>query len=92
MITFTSFPLSKDSFNYGSAKFVDEDAMDVDFDDDEEDFDSGSKLTCPGEPITSSQAFMRCVLFLASSPHFLLVARESWTYILHTNIGGTVHI
>jgi len=59
MISFTSFPPSSgESFGYGSAKFVDEDAMDVDFDD-EEDFDSGSKLTCPGEPITSSQAFMR---------------------------------
>jgi hypothetical protein len=62
MITFTAFPPPKDSFGYTPAKFVDdEDAMDVDFDDDEEDFDSGSKLTCPGEPITSSHAYMRFV-------------------------------
>lgn len=45
--------------------------MDIDVyedDDDEEEFDSGTKLTCPGEPITSSHAYMRCVLLLPSSP------------------------
>ena len=63
MIIFTSFPPPKDSFLGAPAKFInDEDAMDVDFDDDEEDFDSGSKLACPGEPITSSHAYMRCVV------------------------------
>ena len=38
--------------------------MDIDAyedDDDGEDFDSGTKLTCPGEAITSSHAYMRCV-------------------------------
>ena len=67
MITFTSFPKSKDSFSYAPPKFstADEKDMDIDLyedDDDGEDFDSGTKLTCPGEPITSSYAFMRCVL------------------------------
>ena len=67
MITFTSFPRPKDSFSYAPAKFStdDQDVMDIDAyedDDDGEDFDSGTKLTCPGESITSSQAYMRCVL------------------------------
>ena len=67
MISFTSFPKPKDSFSYAPPKFstADENDMDVDLyedDDDGEDFDSGTKLTCPGEPITSSHAFMRCVL------------------------------
>jgi len=35
---------------------------DDDDDDDGEDFDSGTKLTCPGESITSSHAYMRCAL------------------------------
>ena len=69
MITFTSFPKPKDSFSYAPPKFstADENVMDVDAyeddDDDGEDFDSGTKLTCPGEPITSSHAYMRWVLF-----------------------------
>jgi hypothetical protein len=59
MITFTSFPKPKDSFSYAPPKFstVDENDMDTDVyedDDDGEDFDSGTKLTCPGESITSS--------------------------------------
>ena len=66
MITFTSFPKPKDSFSYAPQKFSTggENDMDIDLyeDDDEgEDFDSGTKLTCPGEPITSSHAYMRCV-------------------------------
>ena len=66
MITFTSFPKPKDSFSYAPPKFstVDENDMDIDAyedDDDGEDFDSGTKLTCPGEAITSSHAYMRCV-------------------------------
>jgi exosome complex component RRP4 len=67
MISFTSFPKPKDSFSYAPPKFLAEDEdMDIDAyedDDDGEDFDSGTKLTCPGEPITSSHAYMRCVLF-----------------------------
>ena len=50
---------------------ADEHDMDVDgYEDDEdgEDFDSGMKLTCPGESITSSHAYMRCVLFCMPSP------------------------
>lgn len=67
MITFTSFPKPKDSFSYAPPKFstVDENYMDVDVydeeEDDGEDFDSGTKLTCPGESIISSHAYMRCV-------------------------------
>jgi hypothetical protein len=68
MISFTSFPKPKDSFSYAPPKFstAGENDMDIDVyeedDDDGEDFDSGTKLTCPGEPITSSHAYMRCVL------------------------------
>jgi len=69
MITFTSFPKPKDSFSYAPRKFstAGENDMDIDLydddddDDDGEDFDSGTKLTCPGESITSSHAYMRCV-------------------------------
>jgi len=64
MITFTSFPKPKDSFSYAPQKFSYENDMDVDVyedDDDGEDFDSGTKLTCPGESITSSHAYMRWV-------------------------------
>jgi hypothetical protein len=64
MVTFTSFPNPKDSFSYAPPKFSAEDKNDMDIDvyeddDDGEDFDSGTKLTCPGEPITSSHAYMR---------------------------------
>lgn len=67
MITFASFPKPKDSFSYAPPKLsaADENGMDIDDyedDDDGEDFDSGTKLICPGEPITSSHAYMRCVL------------------------------
>lgn len=70
MITFSPFPKPKDSFSYAPPKFstIDEDDMIIDVyedDDDGEDFDSGTKLTYPGEPITSSHAYMRCVLLCA---------------------------
>ena len=75
MITFTSFPKPKDSFSYAPQKYsaAGENDMDVDLyeDDDEEDFDSGTKLTCPGEPITSSHAYMRCVPLCAFRPQNL---------------------
>ena len=53
MITFTSFPRPKDSFSYAPPNFSTEDGnrMDIDDyedDDDGEDFDSGTKLICPG--------------------------------------------
>lgn len=52
MISFLSFPVPPD---YTTANSMDTDA---DFDDD--DFEAGvSKVTCPGESITSAQAFMR---------------------------------
>ena len=74
MITFTSFPKPKDPFSYAPSKFstMGENDMDIDvYEDDEddgEDFDSGAKLTCPGEPITSSHAYMRCVLLCTPRP------------------------
>jgi len=66
MITFTAFPKPKDSFSHPPQKFstAGENEMYIDLyedDDDGEDFDSGTKLTCPGESITSSHAYMRCV-------------------------------
>ena len=55
MISFTSFPSHGQTGHYPS---VNEDLMDLD---DFEDFESkGSKLTWPGEYLTSSQAYMRC--------------------------------
>ncbi|KAF7790344.1 hypothetical protein EIP86_001299 [Pleurotus ostreatoroseus] len=62
MFTFASFPISKneDTYNYDRSKHPEveeEDYMNLDFD--EEDFASGSKLTYPGEAITSAHAFMR---------------------------------
>ena len=90
MITFTSFPPPRDSYGYAPAKFVpDDDAMDVDFDDEEEDFDSGSKLTCPGEPITSSQAYMRSVQF--SSVLFLFVSLSLSLFLYSFARGRRAH-
>ena len=73
MFTFASFPVALDDSEakYAIARhfedFVDDDEdMDVDVDD--EDFASGRKLTCPGEPITSASAFMRYVICI-TSPH-----------------------
>jgi hypothetical protein len=63
MISFASFaPPLDDAYVYEDARHLratddDENNMDLDLDDDE--FASGSKLTCPGETLTSSHAFMR---------------------------------
>jgi exosome complex component RRP4 len=60
MITFTSFPVPSDynTPGYGTARHrpdVEEALMDLD-----DDFEvGGSKLTCPGEYLTSAQGFMR---------------------------------
>ncbi|KAF8801358.1 hypothetical protein BYT27DRAFT_6799630 [Phlegmacium glaucopus] len=60
MIAFTSFPNHTEVTNYGQTRHapsVNEDFMDLD---DLEDLEvKGSKLTCPGEYLTSSQAYMR---------------------------------
>ncbi|SJL03371.1 related to Exosome complex component rrp4 [Armillaria ostoyae] len=57
MILFNSFPLRPDFVGGGSR--ADDTDMDIDLDGGE-DFDSGgSKLTCPGEPLTSAQDYMR---------------------------------
>jgi exosome complex component RRP4 len=54
MISFTSFPGHEQTGHHPS---VNEDLMDLD---DLEDFEAkGSKLTWPGEYLTSSQAYMR---------------------------------
>ena len=59
MISFTSFPGHGQSDGQtGHHPSVNEDLMDLD---DLEDFEvKGSKLTWPGEYLTSSQAYMRC--------------------------------
>ena len=66
MITFASFPVSTDNGGVGAhseqrrrAQYAhgdDDELMDLDED---ERSGGGSRLTYPGEPITSSQAFMR---------------------------------
>jgi exosome complex component RRP4 len=60
MIAFLSFPLpSVNTEGYGVARHhpdVEEDVL-MDLEDDIE--AGGSKLTCPGESLTSAQAFMR---------------------------------
>ncbi|KAF8972692.1 hypothetical protein BDZ97DRAFT_1649780 [Flammula alnicola] len=60
MISFASFPARFEETSYVQTRHhpdVKEDVMDVD---DLQDFESqGSKLTCPGESLTSSQAYMR---------------------------------
>ncbi|KAI0079099.1 exosome complex exonuclease rrp4 [Panus rudis PR-1116 ss-1] len=61
MFSFASFPApSQDNYTSGARyqSYEDEDVeMDIDFDDDS--FESSRKLTCPGEVLTSSHAFMR---------------------------------
>lgn len=61
MIAFTSFPtpLDNNSDGYESSRphpNVEDDAL-MDLDDEFE--TGGSKLTCPGESLTSAQAYMR---------------------------------
>jgi exosome complex component RRP4 len=59
MISFTSFPARFEDTNFTQTRHhpdVEDDFMELD----EHDFDSpGSRLTCPGESLTSSQAYMR---------------------------------
>ncbi|KDQ50706.1 hypothetical protein JAAARDRAFT_141473 [Jaapia argillacea MUCL 33604] len=60
MITFTSFPAQLDDYDYGATRHPPEVEDDIRMDMDEDDLDTaGSRLTCPGDYITSSQAFMR---------------------------------
>ncbi|KAF8074713.1 exosome complex exonuclease rrp4 [Lyophyllum atratum] len=62
MITFTSFPLPADDTYNGSRQHHPDVADDVlmDLDDDQDPFETGgSKLTYPGESLTSSQSYMR---------------------------------
>lgn len=64
MVTFASFPatISYDAYTADSkVRRETDDDMEMDLDFDDEDFSSGSRLTCPGETITSSQSFMRYV-------------------------------
>lgn len=61
MITFTSFPNAPDPFSarddHAADYLPDPEYMDVDSDDEHN--AGSSKLTCPGETITSSHAYMR---------------------------------
>ncbi|KAJ7691796.1 exosome complex exonuclease rrp4 [Mycena rosella] len=56
MISFASFPVQPDRASDAVRRFPDDDEMDLD----DGDFEAGgSKITWPGETITSSQAYMR---------------------------------
>ena len=57
MILFNSFPQRPDFAGGGSR--ADDTDMDIDLDGDEDIDSGGSKLTCPGEPLTSAQDYMR---------------------------------
>lgn len=60
MISFTSFPSHTDYRQTRHHPSVMDDLMDID---DLEDLEAkGSKLTWPGEYLSSSQAYMRCEL------------------------------
>jgi exosome complex component RRP4 len=61
--------------------------MDIDVyedDDDGEDFDSGTKLTCPGEPITSSPC-----LYAVRSPLYALASNTMLKFNLKRSGHGT---
>jgi exosome complex component RRP4 len=60
MITFASFPASSDNTFDRTRHHPD---LDILMDDDDDFEAGGSKLTCPGEGLTSSSAFMRLVDF-----------------------------
>lgn len=64
MISFTSFPVQPDyQVQYDSVgRSPADDDMDLDLEEDLE--PGGSKLTCPGEALTSAQLFMRQVQFV----------------------------
>jgi hypothetical protein len=77
MISFTSFPLPR---LYAPRVDVVEDAL-MDLDDDQDLLEaSGSKLTYPGEPLTSSQLYMRYVRFIGwCRPAYLdITFQRSW--------------
>ena len=70
MVTFASFaPPLDESYGHGGARYApdDRDDMDMEIDFDDDDF-TGNRLTCPGEPLTSSHAFMRYVGSPGSGP------------------------
>ncbi len=61
MISFTSFPARNETLGNYARHYDDDDDMDVDLDEDH--FAPGaSKLTYPGEVLTSAQDYMRYVL------------------------------
>lgn len=62
MIAFASFSVSlhDNELNYGASTHHPDVEDDFDMDEQDDEFaDVGRKSTCPGEPLTSSQAFMR---------------------------------
>lgn len=85
MITFASFPTPPEHNGYDSTRrYPDEDDdMDVDFEGDDLEM-SGRRLTSPGESLTSSHAFMRCVSSCSRirlSTDLLIPVRQ-WTWYL----------
>ncbi|KII87278.1 hypothetical protein PLICRDRAFT_112567 [Plicaturopsis crispa FD-325 SS-3] len=60
MIAFTSFPSQREDYGLGNTRHhpaVQDELMDLDLSEDR--VAGSSKLTCPGEPLTSSHAYMR---------------------------------
>ena len=76
MISFASFPSKSHEITYEEARHhpnVKDDLMEFE---DYEDFESsGSRLTCPGESLTSSQAYMRFGPLQCDLRLFLLTRR-----------------
>jgi hypothetical protein len=62
-VTFTSFPRAHERAGPLHAAEADEDAYGMDVEDDEGQLGFGGRLTCPGETLTSTQAFMRYAPF-----------------------------
>ena len=97
MVTFASFvPPLDESYGHGGARYVPDDGDDMDMDLDDDDFAAGSRLTCPGEPLTSSHAFMRYVRSSGSSPRAakFYPRRGHGTYVENeevvSSVAGTV--
>lgn len=64
MISFVSFPARNETlgnYDVGPRHPAEDDGMDMDLDEDEFSGPGTSKVTCPGEALTSAQDFMRYV-------------------------------
>jgi hypothetical protein len=59
-VTFTSFPrVHRQDGPIHAVELDDDDDYDMELEDAGENLGAGSRLTCPGETLTSTQAFMR---------------------------------